>query len=81
MTEWQMEQPDIAQLLYCFESEGLFEAMSNGYARSSNFEGPSKYAHLCGILLELEDVHAEFKRWEGHLIKEMNRFIPEEDRL
>lgn len=76
-----MEQPDIAQLLYCFESEGLFEAMSDGYAKAKDFEGSSKYAHLCGLLRELEKIHTEFKQWEGHLIQEMNRFIPEEDRL
>ncbi len=81
MSEWYEEHPEVANLLHHIQDEGLYEEMSNGYIKHEDFLGKSKYAHLMGIIRELELIHNKFSHLEERLFAEMNRFLPEEEYL
>lgn len=79
--EWHEEYPEIADLLHHIQDEGLYEEMANGYISADLIPSVSQYAHLRGLLAELERIQKEYRQWESHLYMEMNRFLPEEERI
>lgn len=79
--EWYDKYPTIAEILGHIQDEGLFEEMTNGYVDADKIPDVSEYARIKEILSELRKSHDEFTQWEEHLYKEMNKFLPEEERL